>query len=123
MQESRQREIDPLIYKYVGVSGVDKPRIIQVGYETQSLFAQLARKNLTLAASVGGLLLVTGFVVYFALRRILTAPLNQLVEAAKAVKKNATAANVSRRALANNSEVWAALLTGCFPSTTARDTS
>jgi hypothetical protein len=46
-----------------------------------------------------------------------------LVEAAKAVKKNATAAYVSRRALAQNSEVWLALLTGRFPSTAARDTS
>jgi len=28
VQESRRREIDPFVYKYAGVSGVDKPRIV-----------------------------------------------------------------------------------------------
>ncbi|MBU6276850.1 MAG: methyl-accepting chemotaxis protein [Planctomycetes bacterium] len=33
VQESRQREIDDKIFKYAGVGGVDRPRIIQVGVE------------------------------------------------------------------------------------------
>jgi PAS domain S-box-containing protein len=86
VQESRRREIDPSVYKYVGVSGVDMPRIVQVGYRTDSLFADLARKNLLLAAAVVGLLLATGILGYFILRRMLTVPLDQLVGAAKAVE-------------------------------------
>jgi hypothetical protein len=31
IQEARKREIDDRIFKYVGVAGVDKPRIVQVG--------------------------------------------------------------------------------------------
>lgn len=40
VQESRKREIDPFIYKYVGVSGVDRSRIVEVGYKTDSLYWQ-----------------------------------------------------------------------------------
>jgi methyl-accepting chemotaxis protein len=32
VQEARPRELDGKIFKYVGVSGVDRPRIVQVGY-------------------------------------------------------------------------------------------
>ncbi len=32
VQEARQREVDTQIFKYAGVSGVDQPRIVQVGY-------------------------------------------------------------------------------------------
>lgn len=32
VQQARQREIDDRIFKYVGVAGVDKPRIVQVGF-------------------------------------------------------------------------------------------
>src|SRR4029453_5205564 len=46
-----------------------------------------------------------------------------LGDAATAVKRNAAAANVSRRAWAKNPEVRPGLLTGRFPSTAARDTS
>jgi PAS domain S-box-containing protein len=35
VQESRKREIDNRIFKYVGVGGVDHPRIVQVGDETK----------------------------------------------------------------------------------------
>ena len=31
VQEARQREVDTQVFKYVGVTGVDKPRIVQVG--------------------------------------------------------------------------------------------
>ncbi len=37
VQEARRREIDDQIFKYVGVAGVDKPRIVQVGYNAQLL--------------------------------------------------------------------------------------
>ena len=37
IQEARQREIDTQVYKYVGVAGVDKPRIVQVGYHATML--------------------------------------------------------------------------------------
>jgi len=42
VQESRKREIDDLIFKYVGVPGVDVPRIVQVGMEAKYL-ARLER--------------------------------------------------------------------------------
>jgi hypothetical protein len=37
IQEARKREIDDRIFKYVGVAGVDKPRIIQVGVAADNL--------------------------------------------------------------------------------------
>jgi HAMP domain-containing protein len=37
VQEARQREVDTQIFKYAGVSGVDKPRIVQVGYRAEFL--------------------------------------------------------------------------------------
>jgi hypothetical protein len=56
VQESRRREIDPHVFKYVGVSGVDIPRIVQVGYRTESLFADIASKNFLLVAGIALLL-------------------------------------------------------------------
>jgi two-component system sensor histidine kinase/response regulator len=86
VQESRKREIDEHVYKYVGVSGVDKPRIVEVGYRTDSLLAELAFNNYLLAAGVAGLLLAAGWLAYFTLRRMLTEPLDQLIRAATAVE-------------------------------------
>ena len=37
VQEARKREIDDRIFKYVGVAGVDKPRIVQVGVSEKNL--------------------------------------------------------------------------------------
>lgn len=37
IQEARKREVDDRTFKYVGVSGIDKPRIVQVGYELNFL--------------------------------------------------------------------------------------
>lgn len=37
VQESRQREVDDRIFKYVGVAGIDQPRIVQVGEEINIL--------------------------------------------------------------------------------------
>jgi len=37
IQKARKREIDDRVFKYVGVAGLDKPRIVQVGVEGQSL--------------------------------------------------------------------------------------
>ena len=37
VQEARKREIDNRVFKYVGVAGVDKPRIVQVGVSAQDL--------------------------------------------------------------------------------------
>ena len=37
IQEARKREIDPGLFKYVGVSGIDQPRIVQVGYQANIL--------------------------------------------------------------------------------------
>ncbi|WP_036288949.1 adenylate/guanylate cyclase domain-containing protein [Methylocystis sp. ATCC 49242] len=39
VQEARKREIDNEKFKYVGVGGVDKPRIVQVGYNAKYLGA------------------------------------------------------------------------------------
>jgi PAS domain S-box-containing protein len=86
VQESRKREIDDYVYKYVGVTGVDKPRIVEVGYKTDSLLAELFKKNFAVAAGVAGLLLAAGVVGYFILRQLLTVPLDKLIRAAKAVQ-------------------------------------
>ncbi len=37
IQEPRKREIDDRVFKYVGVAGVDKPRIVQVGVSDKHL--------------------------------------------------------------------------------------
>ncbi len=37
IQEARKREIDDRVFKYVGVAGVDKPRIVQVGVSAEKL--------------------------------------------------------------------------------------
>jgi HAMP domain-containing protein len=37
VQEARQREIDPEVFKYVGVAGIDEARIVQVGYNASVL--------------------------------------------------------------------------------------
>jgi hypothetical protein len=43
LQEARQREVDTQVFKYVGVPGVDKPRIVQVGYHA-TLIQQLQQR-------------------------------------------------------------------------------
>ena len=37
IQEARKREIDDRVFKYVGVAGIDKPRIIQIGIGVEHL--------------------------------------------------------------------------------------
>src|SRR5215471_12030510 len=86
VQESQKRQIDSLIFKYVGVSGTDKPRIVEVGYRTDSVLASLVWKNLGLAGGVAGLLLVAALVAYALLRRTVTVPLNLLARAARDVE-------------------------------------
>ena len=86
VQEPQQREVDPSSYMYVGVSGADRSRIVQVGYNTRSLFESLQRKNLLLAAAVAGLILLAGLLAYAILSRLLTAPLAGLIKAARAVE-------------------------------------
>ena len=39
IQQARKREIDDKVFKYVGVAGVDKPRIVQVGVSAEHLAA------------------------------------------------------------------------------------
>ncbi len=86
VQEARQREIDPAVYKYVGVSGADKSRIVQIGYRADSLLDELARKSSLQAGWVAGLELAAGLLAYYILRRFLTRPLNRLIRAARAVE-------------------------------------
>jgi hypothetical protein len=40
VQETRKREIDDRVFKYVGVAGVDKPRIVQVGVSEKNLLCK-----------------------------------------------------------------------------------
>ena len=47
VQDARQREIDTQVFKYVGVAGVDKPRIVQVGYHATMLRQLQQRMGLT----------------------------------------------------------------------------
>ena len=37
VQEARKREIDDRVFRYVGVAGIDKPRIVQVGVSAKGL--------------------------------------------------------------------------------------
>ena len=45
-QEARKREIDDRHFKYVGVTGVDHPRVVQVGYDAHYLKALAERVGL-----------------------------------------------------------------------------
>jgi adenylate cyclase len=47
VQEALQREVDTQVFKYVGVAGVDKPRIVQVGYHASMLQQLRQRMGLT----------------------------------------------------------------------------
>jgi phosphoserine phosphatase RsbU/P len=47
VQEARQREVDTQVFKYVGVTGVDKPRIVEVGYNATLLQQLRQRMGLT----------------------------------------------------------------------------
>ena len=40
VQETRKRELDDRVFKYVGVAGVDKPRIVQVGVSKKNLLCK-----------------------------------------------------------------------------------
>ncbi len=40
VQETRKRELDARVFKYVGVAGVDKPRIVQVGVSEKNLLCK-----------------------------------------------------------------------------------
>jgi two-component system, sensor histidine kinase and response regulator len=86
VQEARQREIDTFVYKYVGVSGVDKPRIVQIGYKANSLLQEVADKSTLVASGIAALELLAGVVTYFILRAMLTSPLGRLIRAARAVE-------------------------------------
>ena len=46
VQEARKREIDDRHFKYVGVTGVDHPRIVQVGYDAHYLKSLAERVGL-----------------------------------------------------------------------------
>jgi PAS domain S-box-containing protein len=105
IQESRQRELDAAIYKYVGVSGVDQSRIVEVGYRTDSLLAELAWKNYLLAAVVAAILLATGGLVYLALRHLLTVPLDQLIQAAKSVEAEVYQAGTLKQVCSRGDEL------------------
>jgi sigma-B regulation protein RsbU (phosphoserine phosphatase) len=47
VQEARQREVDTEVFKYAGVAGVDRPRIVQVGYHATLLQQLRQRMGLT----------------------------------------------------------------------------
>jgi two-component system sensor histidine kinase/response regulator len=105
VQESMKREIDPSVYKYVGVSGLDHSRIVQVGYKADSLLEDLALKSSLQAAGVGALELAAGVLAYFILRRLLTAPLDRLIGAARAVEAEAYQAGSLKEVCARRDEL------------------
>ncbi len=86
VQDSRKREIDASTFKYVGVSGVDQPRIVEVGYRTDSLLRELAAQSALQAAAVASLVLLGAVVAYWILHRLIAAPLNELIRAARQVE-------------------------------------
>lgn len=54
IQDARKRELDNLHFKYVGVSGIDKPRIVQVGHDAR--FLELLAMKIGLPRTVENLL-------------------------------------------------------------------
>ena len=54
IQDARKREIDNLHFKYVGVPGADKPRIVQVGHDAR--FLELLAMKIGLPRTVENLL-------------------------------------------------------------------
>jgi PAS domain S-box-containing protein len=86
VQKAKVREIDTSVFKYVGVGGVDRSRIVQVGYKLDSLLDTVALKSSLQAAWVAGLVLAAGIVAYYVLRRLLTVPLGRVIRAARAVE-------------------------------------
>ena len=54
VQQARKREIDQERFKYVGVSGVDKPRIVQVGYNAR--FIDMLDEHLGLQRTIDNLI-------------------------------------------------------------------
>ena len=86
VQDTQTREIDTSAYKYVGVSGVDKPRIVEIGYKADSLLQEVAEKSSAIALGIAILELLAGIAAYFILREILTVPLGRLIRAARAVE-------------------------------------
>jgi len=72
VQEARKREVDNRVFKYVGVGGVDRPRIVQVGMEAaflERLDSNLGLRRLAMEVVQGEVREV----------RILDAELNPLV--------------------------------------------
>jgi PAS domain S-box-containing protein len=53
IQAAMKREVDDQVYKYVGVAGIDRPRIVQVGY--QAGFLLRLQREMGLARLVDGL--------------------------------------------------------------------
>jgi two-component system sensor histidine kinase/response regulator len=86
VQKARTREIDPHTYKYVGVGGVDKSRIVQIGYKADSLLEELAEKSRVQSLILAALEVLSGMLAYYILRRLLAKPLDQLIVAARAVE-------------------------------------
>ena len=87
VQDARPREVDPVPFKYVGVSGVDKPRIVQIGYRAESL-RETGRRQLQQGAWLAGPLLLAGIVASVVLTRLITRPLACLTAAARAVESD-----------------------------------
>jgi HAMP domain-containing protein len=52
VQDARQREVDTQVFKYAGVGGIDKPRIVQVGYLAG--FLEQLRERIGSSRLVGG---------------------------------------------------------------------
>jgi methyl-accepting chemotaxis protein len=93
VQEARQREVDTQIYKYAGVAGVDKPRIVQVGYH--AAFLENLRQQVGLNRLVSELIgdgnitairIVDGTVSTLAYSAVQGFDLGQLVNETEAVR-------------------------------------
>jgi HAMP domain-containing protein/type II secretory pathway pseudopilin PulG len=99
VQAARVREIDSQVFKYAGVAGLDKPRIVQVGVGPQmerprqpllsaSDGDQTGRFRLPLAGSAAVLLAILGFFGSTLLARSIARPVASLTEAARAIELN-----------------------------------
>jgi HAMP domain-containing protein len=106
VQEARQREVDTQVYKYAGVAGVDKPRIVQVGYHATFLEQLQGRMGL---ARLINYLVAGGNVIAIRVldRNMLTVDYSESTGRAKLAELTATdLANFRRLVQENRTAAW-----------------
>lgn len=87
IQEARRREISNDYYKYVAVGGVDRPRIVQVGFDASHLLRSVAGANRVTVFLLLAAVLLGGSAVHLVFERAVNQPLATLIDAIESLKK------------------------------------